>query len=82
MNRKVDALGRIVIPADIRDMLNLVPGQEMGFGVAPQSRIITLTPLDEYCRLCGASGKLRHVHHWAICEDCLAIAMQQPPDEK
>lgn len=77
MNRKMDELGRIIIPADIRDMLNLVPGQEMSFGVDLKRKCITLIPQGEYCRICCSGENLRHVHGRAICEKCLAAAMAE-----
>ncbi len=75
MHRKIDELGRIVIPSDIRDALNLVPGQELSFDLNFRSKAITMIPVGEYCRFCGAHEKLRLVHGYGICQHCLNLAL-------
>ena len=77
MQRKIDELGRIVFPADIRDALGLRPGQAMSIRLDREQRCITLTPDGAHCHFCFSSENLRHIHGKAICEDCLARAAAQ-----
>lgn len=70
MSRPLDPLGRVVIPKEIRDSLNLTAGVRLDIGVANDS--IILRRSDAFCACCGN----RHPHMLyhasvAICPDCI-----------
>jgi AbrB family transcriptional regulator, transcriptional pleiotropic regulator of transition state genes len=50
VERKIDALGRIVIPSEMRQTLGLTEGDVVD--VEMQNGIITLHPLQANCPLC------------------------------
>ena len=51
IDRRVDGLGRVVIPAEIRERLGLVEGSPLDIVVHDGS--IVLTPRESRCRECG-----------------------------
>lgn len=51
IERRVDGLGRIVIPAEIRERLGLGEGEHLD--VAVREGAIVLTPVGKRCRECG-----------------------------
>lgn len=82
MSFRIDKYGRIPIPDDIRDALNLVTGQEVGFSIVPQTRLIIISPFGNHCRICGSSQALHPVHRHYICDDCLQLALEQADEVK
>ena len=57
IERKIDSVGRIVIPAEIRQTLGLVEGDVLDIEV--RAGAILLTPLSERCALCGMPQRAR-----------------------
>jgi transcriptional pleiotropic regulator of transition state genes len=53
IDRRIDGLGRIVIPAEIRDRLGLSEGARLDIIV--RDGAIVLTPMESRCRACGHS---------------------------
>lgn len=51
VERKIDPMGRIVIPAEIRDLLGLTGGEPLDISV--RDGAIVLAPLEERCAFCG-----------------------------
>jgi len=51
IERKVDGLGRIVIPAQMRERFGLREGDHVD--IAVRDGAIVLTPMHELCALCG-----------------------------
>jgi AbrB family transcriptional regulator, transcriptional pleiotropic regulator of transition state genes len=60
-DRKVDGLGRIVIPAEIRDHFGLHVGDHLDIHIDGDA--IVLTPMVERCPLCGCLGVPGSPHH-------------------
>ena len=67
INRKIDILGRVVIPAEFRNSLGLVEGDEVTISL--ENGVITLTPAQKVCKLCGNH---ENVKDGKICEKCIA----------
>lgn len=67
VSRKIDKLGRIVLPMDFRKILGLEGEAEVVLGINDNS--ITVRKSDASCRLCGSiievSKKL------GICSECI-----------
>lgn len=70
MNRKLDVLGRIVIPAEIRKSLDLREGGVLEISLE-EDRII-LTPRQDSCVFCGSKSELKGYSGRMICSSCLA----------
>jgi AbrB family transcriptional regulator, transcriptional pleiotropic regulator of transition state genes len=70
MARKVDDLGRIVLPVELRRLLNINEGDHLEISV-DASRII-LEKLEERCIFCGANDGLRLYRAKQVCAECIA----------
>lgn len=71
MSRAVDDLGRVVLPKEIRDSVNLKPGVRVDIYVDGDA--IILRRNDAFCACCGRTRD--HMLYYAcvgICEDCFS----------
>lgn len=68
ITRKVDELGRIVIPAEIRKHLGVE--QDTVLEVELRGEEIVLRVAEDSCRLCGSKDRLHAVGKIFICHDC------------
>lgn len=66
--RKVDDLGRIVLPADLRKLFGIKPGDEVGVSVDGGSLVVT--KIDQRCALCGSEHNLSPYKDKQVCDDC------------
>ncbi|HET6811539.1 MAG TPA: AbrB/MazE/SpoVT family DNA-binding domain-containing protein [Acidimicrobiales bacterium] len=66
--RRIDHLGRIVVPVEMRRMLEISPGDELEISVQGDS--ITLSPLKKGCVFCGTEEGLRTYRDKEICPSC------------
>ncbi len=66
--RKVDELGRIVLPADIRKALDIQPQDSMEIYV--ERDCIVLQKFQPACVLCGSPEGLVTYRGRNICEEC------------
>ena len=66
--RRIDHLGRIVVPVEMRRMLEISPGDELEISVQGDS--ITLSRLRRGCVFCGSDDNLRTVRDKEVCTDC------------
>ncbi len=71
MYRKVDSLGRIVIPKEIREELNLRENTSLRIKVKNSN--IILGKIAESCKICGNSQKidLHFFDNTWICNTCI-----------
>lgn len=71
MSRAIDPLGRIVLPKEIRDSLNLTTGVRLDIGVSNDK--IILSRSEAFCACCGQTHDHMLYHAGvAICEDCFS----------
>ena len=70
MARKVDDLGRIVLPVELRRMLGIKAGDELEIAVEAAS--ILLTKIETRCVFCGTTDDLREYQGKRICNPCAA----------
>lgn len=68
--RKVDHLGRIVLPKELRDLMNLRPHD--GVEIFIDDNAIVLKKYNPSCVFCGAAQQLVEFRGRIICESCLA----------
>lgn len=67
--RKVDELGRIVLPKEMRDKLNILEKDSLEIYV--QGEKIILEKYSTTCCLCGTSKNLKEFKEKIICTNCI-----------
>ena len=72
MARKIDDLGRLVLPAEIRRRFGLSEGSHLEIHIDDNQNIV-LTPLEESCVFCDAEQNLRDFRSRKICADCVSL---------
>ena len=72
--RKVDELGRIVLPAEQRESLGIQEG--MALAITASDGKITLQIAERYCSLCDNTGELLPFLDKHICPDCVKAIKQ------
>ena len=72
--RKVDHLGRIVVPVEFRRLLGINDGDEVE--IALEGDHLVLTKREPGCALCGAITDLRPVRDRQVCGECVAQLRQ------
>ena len=70
--RRIDHLGRIVVPVEMRRMLEISPGDELEISV--QGEKITMVRMKKGCVFCGTDENLRTYRDKQICPTCAAEA--------
>ena len=70
MARKVDDLGRIVLPVEMRRQLGIRPGDEMEISV--DDGTIQLRKIEARCVFCDGVDGLRTFRSRQVCEECWA----------
>ena len=66
--KKIDDLGRIVIPKDIRRTLGVTNGEALQFFV--EGDTVVLRKFGEECEFCGETENLTELKGKFICESC------------
>ncbi len=67
--RRIDQLGRIVIPAELRRMLGIESGDQLEMSVTGERLVIAKAEPD--CALCGGRKKLVEIHEKHVCRTCV-----------
>ena len=68
--RKIDALGRVVIPKELRDKMYIEDGDPLEIFV--ESDAIVIKKYAEICVFCGSNEELTHFKGRNICRACAA----------
>ncbi len=68
--RKVDELGRIVLPIEMRRTLNI--GEKDSLEIYVDGDSIILRKYQAACVFCGASRKIVNYRGKNVCPDCIA----------
>lgn len=68
MVRKIDDLGRIVVPAETRRLFNIHEGDEMAITV--ENGGIVLRKLEASCVFCASTEQLEDFMGRGVCGDC------------
>lgn len=68
ITRKVDELGRIVIPSEIRKHLGIE--QDTILEVELCNNDVIIRKAEDTCRLCGSVRDLRKIGDTFICREC------------
>ena len=75
--RKVDQLGRVVLPAEVRRQFGIRPGDLIEISVDSDS--ILLSKVEDRCVFCSASADLVEFSGKLVCPGCLnRLAAERP----
>lgn len=66
--RKIDDLGRIVVPAETRRLFNIHEGDELAITV--ENNAIMLRKLEATCAFCGSTKDVGAFKGKGICASC------------
>ncbi|MDX1690296.1 MAG: AbrB/MazE/SpoVT family DNA-binding domain-containing protein [Acidimicrobiia bacterium] len=66
--RKIDDLGRIVVPAETRRLFNIREGDELAISVSGDD--IVLRKLEDTCTFCGSTTEVAAFKGKGICASC------------
>lgn len=66
--RKIDDLGRIVIPAETRKLFNIREGDHLVISVEGGS--IVIRKLTDTCTFCGSDTKVSQFKDKGVCASC------------
>ena len=69
MIRKIDELGRIVLPIEIRKNLDIKEKDEIEIFV--EDKRIVLQKHDPACVFCGSSIDMKYYKNKPVCRDCI-----------
>ncbi len=67
--RKVDELGRVVIPIELRRVMGIE--EKNSIEIFVDSDRIILQKHEQSCVFCGSDDEIRYYKNKLICEDCL-----------
>ncbi len=70
VTRKIDELGRIVLPIDMRKTIGMVPGDDVE--ITCEDSVITLRKLTPSCVFCGDRNELYQISLGYVCPKCAA----------
>jgi transcriptional pleiotropic regulator of transition state genes len=68
MVRKIDDLGRVVLPVELRRLYGIQAGEPLAISVDGDA--IVLRKLDEGCVFCGSASSLSLFRDRAVCAAC------------
>ena len=68
MVRKIDDLGRIVVPAETRRLFNIREGDSLAISVEADSIIVR--KLDATCTFCGSTTGVSNFKEKGLCAVC------------
>jgi AbrB family transcriptional regulator, transcriptional pleiotropic regulator of transition state genes len=68
--RKVDQLGRVVLPAEVRRHFGISPGDLIEIGVDTDA--ILLTKVEDRCVFCGGTASLSEFSGKLVCGECVS----------
>ena len=67
--RKIDELGRIVIPIEIRKFLDIKEKDPLGISL--ENNTISIKKETPYCVFCNSNFNLKFFNNKHICADCI-----------
>ncbi len=70
ISRKIDDLGRIVVPAETRRLFNIREGDELSFHV--EGDAIVIRKLDAVCVFCGSGEDVTAHRDRGVCQSCVS----------
>ena len=78
--RKVDEIGRVVLPKDVRDNYEIVTGSELEI-IQTEEGILLKKHASE-CIFCGSCENIVIIKGRPVCEDCVSGIQQLKSSKK
>ena len=75
MVRKIDDLGRIVVPAEMRRLFNIREGDQLQISVREEA--ILLQKLEATCTFCGTTKGVKGHKGKGVCGNCSKAIAEQ-----
>lgn len=67
--RRIDQLGRVVVPAELRRMLGIRQGDMLD--IRAEDGHLVLNKIDPECAICGREDELVELHEKHVCKGCV-----------
>jgi transcriptional pleiotropic regulator of transition state genes len=67
--RRIDQLGRVVVPAELRRMLGIRQGDLLDIRV--EDGHLVLLKIEPECAICGSPDNLVELHEKHVCKECV-----------
>lgn len=67
--RKVDELGRIVLPKELRNVLSMPEGTPIE--IYTEGEFILLKKYQPACVFCGSADNIKRIHDKNVCAECI-----------
>lgn len=77
VSRKIDDLGRLVLPAEIRRRFGLGEGSHVDISV--EGDRVILTKVEDDCVFCGTDQDLQSFRDKRVCVNCLGQLTERVP---
>jgi transcriptional pleiotropic regulator of transition state genes len=74
--RRIDQLGRVVVPAELRRTLGIREGDLLDIS-AEDDRLV-LRKVAPACAICGRADELMDLHDKHVCKDCVREIRLEP----
>jgi len=74
--RRIDHLGRIVVPVELRRSLGINDGDALE--IAANGDELVLRKVAPGCAICGGTEKLVQMHDKHLCTDCVREIQREP----
>ena len=69
--RKVDELGRVVLPLEMRRSIGIEEKDALSVLLDSENNSIVLKPVEAKCVFCGTVDNIRNHGNSTICTDCI-----------
>lgn len=76
-SRKVDELGRIVLPSEIRSGLGVEAGDSLDLSVNETGTVVFLKKSEKHCVICHGQNGLIDIRNKPVCTECRDIIKNQ-----
>jgi transcriptional pleiotropic regulator of transition state genes len=68
MARRIDQLGRVVVPAEFRKLLGITQGDMLDMRIE-EGRLV-ISKVEPECAICGGGETLIELHEKHVCNGC------------
>lgn len=70
LSRRVDELGRVVLPIELRRNLNIEPGDPLDISVENNKVVLQKPEINNTCIICSQKDAEHNINQKNICSNC------------